>query len=401
VALPQGDNKELPANTRLEESLDLERDFVPVKSSGQGRGKLNYLSGKYDSQGRFILLLAVEGNIGEWRFSSQRDPDGQGGKGSKLIVTFLDFMGQFTYKDQYLRFPTGPARTFRFGQHPEYTRLSLNFRANNLPSAVKVKLLRRANVLAVVYEMSGVTPVIAPDEPIKLEPTAKEELEKSPEPKAKEEVEKAPEPKAKEEVEKAPEPTSTTDKAPAKEPAKAADKAPVKATDQAVDPQLTSEEALGQELEKEEGLKPPAPEGAESSSAASFPQIGKPGDVGHGKIGPVTAWYDKEGRFNLAADFDGEIGEYRLSLESAGEETTGYLEFVGSFEIRATSFDVPKGAVQKVTVKPGQDLTRISLLFRPELKPQKITGGLAVKDRRLAIAFKFQEEGPSSKTVTP
>jgi hypothetical protein len=92
------------------------------------------------------------------------------------------------------------------------------------------------------------------------------------------------------------------------------------------------------------------------------------------------------------------MGEYRLIEDLTSDPPAAYLELVGDYAGDDSNFEVGEGVVQKVTFAPRKGLSRLSLIFRKEFKPQKVVCGLAVKDGRLAIAFKI-ENGP--KPLSP
>jgi hypothetical protein len=123
--------------------LDELADFLPLKvGQREGDGVFKDLSGHYDKQGRYVLLIPFEGKLGEYKTR---------GNLSSAHVYYTDFFGKWRWKKESVRETEGPVGRVRLGAHKGYIRLSLNFRDHEVPAAVSSEVLSKDQTLALRF----------------------------------------------------------------------------------------------------------------------------------------------------------------------------------------------------------------------------------------------------------
>jgi hypothetical protein len=123
-------------------------DFILESPSGPGQGSFAYLRGRYDQEGRYVLLLKLNGKLGQFKANTYRDPNG-------LVATYVDFIGDYQAEAEVLEVTPGPIRMFRFGQGQGFSRLSLTYQRQKAPDSARVHVLSRGDLIALVYEFTG------------------------------------------------------------------------------------------------------------------------------------------------------------------------------------------------------------------------------------------------------
>jgi hypothetical protein len=122
--------------------------FVLFKpEEGPGQGTFRFLSGHNDALGRYILLLEFEGRLGEFKVNTFH--------GESLSASYLDFAGNYKFVKEYWPVRDSSVNKFRFGRHPGFTRLSLNYKKGQAPQSAQAQIYRHGSTLAVVFEFSG------------------------------------------------------------------------------------------------------------------------------------------------------------------------------------------------------------------------------------------------------
>jgi hypothetical protein len=391
----------------------------PLDDSGQGRGLLKTLDGRYDDQGRYLVLIGYEGRLGRMTVRQALDL-------RSLNVSYVDIAGRLPFlREHHPERAQGPVSLARLGLHRGFTRLSLNFRDRLAPRKVDLEILCRDDVLAVRYSFDSVLAArVRPsaDDPAAdaqaVQPGGQGGPPSPPEPPAETRVlpgdQAGPSPGApvpdpgdggQGDLPPPPEPPAETRVLPGGQ-AGPSPGAPV------LDPGDGGHGDLPPPPEPpgETRVLPgdAAPSTLPADGDASLPGPTRPdreappfpcrGSDGNGTVKALSGGYDQEGRYVLEVELEGRPGRHSVNdiLDPADGNVT-YVDFFGDYGIsQASLYQGGPGPVRLVRLGRHANFMRVALNYQDGRKPKKVRTEISCQPGRLVLAYSFdQPAGPS------
>ncbi|MDR2142087.1 MAG: hypothetical protein LBR11_09925 [Deltaproteobacteria bacterium] len=371
-------------------------EFIP--NQVKGRGTLFFLRGQPWPQGRrYILLVEPTG-----------EPGGILVKYPAPGTTEVVFLGDFKVDDQVPQGQVGPVKGHKIESLPGLVRLSLNYDPEAAPQGVQVRILRRLDLLAVVYNFAssaswekGQTAALSPPatQPVKAAgPAAR------PGPAAT---------SATQPVKAASTAQPVKAASPAERPGPAATSAtqPAKAASLAAEPvsaELVELEPPSVESPPKARLEEPVPPAPvvgidaepllEPEPALVVPAQDQDPSLGQGSFGKFKGGYDEAGRYILEMEFDGQLGQFRVNTDQVQDVVATYIDFLGDFKFSQEVLRSPSGRVLRLRLGRHPGFTRLSLTYRTGQGPREAQVSVELKDSRLVITFEFvgQEKKPAA-----
>ncbi|MDR1607255.1 MAG: hypothetical protein LBT38_02440 [Deltaproteobacteria bacterium] len=126
-----------------------EGDYERLNPEGPGHGTFKFISGQTDEQGRYILLLEFEGQLGAFKTNTYR---------SEHTASYVDFEGDYNFVQDVWPVKGAMVRQFRFGRHKDFTRLSLTYKTGQAPESAEAFVLKQGQILAVIFQFTGQKP---------------------------------------------------------------------------------------------------------------------------------------------------------------------------------------------------------------------------------------------------
>jgi hypothetical protein len=354
----------------------------PLDDSGQGRGLLKTLDGHYDDQGRYLVLIGYEGQLGRMTVRQALDL-------RSLNVSYIDFAGRLPFlREHHPERAQGPVILARLGLHQGFTRLSLNFRDQRAPKKVDLEILCRDDVLAIRYSFDSV--LAAQVRPSTDDPATDAQ---------------AMQPGGQGGPPSPPEPPAETHVLPGDQ-ARPSPEAPV------LDPGDGGQGDLPPPPEPpgETQVLPgdAAPSTLPVDGDASLPGPTRPdrealpfpcqGSDGNGTIKALSGGYDQEGRYVLKVELEGQPGRHSVNdiLDLANGNVT-YVDFFGDYGIsQASLYQGGPGPVRLVHLGRHANFMRVALNYQDGRKPKKVKTEISCQPGRLVLAYSFdQPAGPS------
>ncbi|MDR2441977.1 MAG: hypothetical protein LBE31_00470, partial [Deltaproteobacteria bacterium] len=112
---------------------------------------------------------------------------------------------------------------------------------------------------------------------------------------------------------------------------------------------------------------------------------------GNGSFGQLSGGYDEKGRYVIAADFSGSLGEYKQVTDHTGDPSVTFLDFSGLYKFSSDPIQETKGPVRLARFGAHDQVTRLSLTYRLGLAPTPPAAEIFCSATRLAIRYTFGE----------
>ncbi|MDR2339359.1 MAG: hypothetical protein LBF40_04410 [Deltaproteobacteria bacterium] len=123
-----------------------------MEQSFSGTGRFGELTGHYDSKGRYVFFMVLEGTTGFIRAYEDIQRRSRN-------VTFLDFKGDLRMRQsQLVPLPQGPVSRVRLGTHRGFLRVSFNYQSSKVPKIVHIELRCGFGKVAIRLTFDQVTP---------------------------------------------------------------------------------------------------------------------------------------------------------------------------------------------------------------------------------------------------
>ncbi|MDR3203633.1 MAG: hypothetical protein LBV23_02640 [Deltaproteobacteria bacterium] len=341
----------------------------------EGGGLIKNMIGHYDSLGRYVILMDVDGRVGsshidQWLSLSRND------------VTFVDFTGEYNFdKPIFRESASGPIDHARLGKHQGYLRLSLNYREGRAPKKAAVELRCRYGALAVRYYFNELAknfkPIEAPEIDYNIRPKGTSLAQSSL---------GAPPPLA-------PPPLAKTQ-------------------DGLSLPSLANRE--GQSTTSSRA----SPEGAHSgtSNAAHPPGIERPNNQidpnfispseaenylstfspcpgqktkGAGLIKNLKAFYDSKGRLIIVSKIEKFFGAYEVNTHLNSPENFSQIDLPGNFKLTEAYLKPPIGPVAEARLNLLATGARLNLIYQNQANIKKVMIESLCKKEEVAFVVSF------------
>ncbi|MDR2611859.1 MAG: hypothetical protein LBG06_03170, partial [Deltaproteobacteria bacterium] len=125
-------------------------DGKPCAASGEGRGVFGAPRVEFRAPDAVAVSLPIAGGPGPGGVTSGDSLGRERGN-----VSFLDFAGRFTFGNATAAVNMGPLGLLRFGAHPGFTRLSLNWLDGKAPESAEAELLCGSGGVEAVFRLKG------------------------------------------------------------------------------------------------------------------------------------------------------------------------------------------------------------------------------------------------------